>query len=77
MPRESIPPLPGVDPATALSPGDPGDDAWLESVAFSPAGVDRALVWESLQATPRERLARLQSLVDRVLAARGRRPEIR
>jgi len=74
--KEQSPPLPGVDRDAAPLPGDPRYSAWLEEIVFSPAGVDRALVWEALHRTPAERLERLQSFVDFVLAARGRRPEI-
>lgn len=76
MASRQLPPLPDGDPTTAPLPGEPGYDAWLERVAFSPEGVDRTLIWEMLHATPTERLARLQGFVDSVLAARGRRPEI-
>jgi hypothetical protein len=59
-----LPPLPGVDPATAPSPGDPGYDDWIESVVFTPEGVDRMILWESLHRTPTERLRALQDWLD-------------
>lgn len=62
MATAKVPPLPGVDPATAPSLDDPGYPAWLESVAFSPEGVDRMQIWEMLQATPAERLAAIETL---------------
>ncbi len=62
MPARSLPPLPGVDPATAPSPDDPGYSDWVEQVSFSPEGVDRMQIWEMLHATPAERLAAIESL---------------
>lgn len=62
MVAQSLPPLPGVDPATAPSADDPGYSDWLERVAFSPAGVDRMQIWEMLHATPAERLAAIETL---------------
>lgn len=77
MSIRELPPLPGVDPETAPLPGEPGYDEWLERTAFSPEGVDRALIWENLHRTPSERLACLQDFVNTVLRVRdGRRPEI-
>ena len=64
MPARPLPPLPGVDPASAPDPDDPRYEDWVASVVFSPEGVDRALLWESLHATPAERLRRLQEFVD-------------
>lgn len=63
LPR-ALPPLPGVDPTTAPAPDDPRFADWLERTVFSPDGVDRALIWESLHRTPAERLATLQEFVD-------------
>lgn len=77
MPPRELPPMPGVDPANAPWPGEPGYEAWLLSTVYSPEGVDRAQIWEMLHLTPAERLERLQGFVDFALAARGRRPEIR
>mgnify|MGYP001591762590 CR=1 FL=1 len=57
-----LPPLPGVDPVSAPSPDDPAYGDWLESVAFSPEGVDRMQIWEMLHATPAERLAAIETL---------------
>jgi hypothetical protein len=59
-----LPPLPGVDPATAPSPDDPGYCDWVERVGFTPEGVDRMQIWENLHRTPTERLQALQSMVD-------------
>lgn len=59
-----LPPLPGVDPETAPSPDDPGYDDWIESVVFTPEGVDRMVLWESLHRTPTERLRVLQDWLD-------------
>lgn len=64
MQEKPLPPLPGVDPASAPGPDDPGYGAWVESVVFSPEGVDRALLWASLHRTPAERLRRLQDFID-------------
>ena len=63
MPPRELPPLPGVDPATAPLPGEPGYEAWLESTVYSPEGVDRAQIWEMLHLTPAERLERLEEIV--------------
>ncbi|MEO7794243.1 MAG: hypothetical protein ABIV06_05665 [Thermoanaerobaculia bacterium] len=62
MVARALPPLPGVDPATAPSPDDPAYADWMERVAISPEGVDRMQIWEMLHATPAERLAVLESL---------------
>ena len=62
MVAQSLPPLPGVDPATAPSADDPGYSDWVERVGFSPAGVDRMQIWEMLHATPAERLAAIETL---------------
>lgn len=71
------PPLPGVPALGAPTPDDAGYDEWLERVAFTPAGVDRTLIWEHLQRTPTERLAVLERLVNEILELRGgRRPEL-
>lgn len=77
MTVRELPPLPGVDPENAPLPGEPGYDEWIERTVFSPEGVDRGLIWESLHRSPGERLAALQDFVDTVLRIRGgRRPEI-
>lgn len=65
------PPLPGVDPSTAPAPGEPGYEEWVESVLFSPEGVDRALIWEHLHRSPEERLAILERTVKDLLELRG------
>ena len=59
MVAPSLPPLPGVDPATAPSADDPGYSDWVERVGFSPEGVDRMQIWEMLHA---ERLAAIETL---------------
>ena len=59
-----LPPLPGVDPAAAPMPGEPGYDEWVECTVFSPEGVDRGLIWEQLHQTPTERLRAVQGLID-------------
>lgn len=64
MGLRSIPPLPGVDPATAPSPDDPGYSDWIERVVYTPEGVDRLQLWEALHETPTERLRRLQAMMD-------------
>ncbi len=64
MSLPELPLLPGVDPATAPQPDDPGYCDWVERIVFSPEGVDRSLLWEMLHRTPAERLARLQDYVD-------------
>jgi len=69
MPVLPLPPLPGIDPATAPSPDDPRFEEWLTQAVGSPEGVDRSLIWESLHRTPAERLAALQELVDTFHAA--------
>lgn len=69
MPLPVLPPLPGVDPATAPAPDDPGYAHWVERTVFSREGVDRALIWENLQRSPAERLAALQDHVDSFHAA--------
>lgn len=73
-----LPPLPGVDPATAPDPEDPVYAAWVESVAISPEGIDRTQIWESLHRTPAERLAVLERVVrDFFELTGGHWPEIR
>ena len=62
MVARPLPPLPGVDPATAPSADDPGYSDWVERVGFSPEGVDRMQIWEMLHATPAERLAAIETL---------------
>lgn len=70
--------MPGADPASAPTPDDPGWEAWVESIAFSPEGVDRALIWASLARTPAQRLEILERTVNEILELRGGRwPEIR
>jgi hypothetical protein len=77
MARRDLPPLPGVDPAEAPSPDDPGYCDWVDRVAFSPEGVDRELTWEQLHRSPAERLCSLDDFVATVPRIRGgRRPEI-
>lgn len=72
MSLPDLPPLPGVDPKTAPSPDDPGYDDWIESVVFTPEGVDRMVLWESLHRTPTERLRALQDWLDfRSASSRG------
>ena len=71
-------PLPGMERDTAPQPDDPGYAAWVESVAFSPEGIDRALIWSSLQRTPAARLEVLERAVNDLLELRGGRwPEVR
>ncbi|HNZ95658.1 MAG TPA: hypothetical protein PKM64_00495 [Thermoanaerobaculia bacterium] len=78
MSSRPLPPLPGVDPATAPAPGDPDYPAWVESVAISPEGIDRTLIWASLHRTPAARLAALERAVaDLLEISGGRYPEIR
>ena len=61
----------------APSPDDPGYGEWLERVAFSPEGVDRTLILESLRRSPTERLAVLERTVNELLELRGGRwPEL-
>lgn len=62
MVERPLPPLPGVDPATAPSADDPAYSDWVAQVAFSPEGVDRMQIWEMLHATPAERLAAIEAL---------------
>lgn len=62
MPVRPLPPLPGVDPATAPHGEDPAYSDWVERVGFSPEGVDRMQIWEMLHATPAERLAAIETL---------------
>ena len=62
MVARQLPPLPGVDLATAPSADDPGYSVWVERVGFSPEGVDRMQIWEMLHATPAERLAAIETL---------------
>jgi hypothetical protein len=76
LPR--LPPLPGVDPATAPRPDDPEYAEWAERVGCSPEGIDRGLIWASLHRTPAERLEALERAVNDLLELRGGRwPEIR
>lgn len=77
MSLRDLPPLPGVDPATAPTPDDPGYCDWVEQVGFTPEGVDRMLIWEMLHRTPEERLQRLQDFVDTFHGARARTPAVR
>jgi hypothetical protein len=64
MSVRDLPPLPGVDPATAPSPDDPSYCDWIERTVFSPEGVDRGLIWDALHRTPSERLRALQDMVN-------------
>lgn len=78
MPRspeapKPLPPLPGVDPENAPTPDDPGYSDWVERVAFTPEGVDRMLIWESLHRTPTERLLNVQAMMDFARAVRERK----
>jgi hypothetical protein len=67
-----------IDPAGAPDADDPGYAAWVESVAFSADGVDRALIWASLDRTPAERLAILERAVNDLLELNGGRwPAVR
>ncbi len=78
MADRALPLMPGVDPAAAPEPGDPAWEAWVESVVFSPEGVDRSQIWASLHRTPDERLAILQRAVNDLLRLRGAAaPELR
>lgn len=78
MTTRDLPPLPGVDPATAPDPEDPVYAAWVESVAISPEGIDRTQIWESLHRTPAERLAVMERAVHDLLDLSGERwPEVR
>jgi len=70
MSPDALPPLPGVDPATAPAPDDPGYGDWLERSVYSPEGVDRSLIWLNLHRAPAARLAALQDFVDAFHAAR-------
>lgn len=56
MASHVVPPLPGVDPEKAPTPDDPEWSEWLDHVNFTPEGVDRSLIWESLHRSPAERL---------------------
>ena len=58
----TLPPLPGVDPATAPTPDDPAYSDWVESVGFSAEGVDRMQIWEMLHSTADERVAAIEAL---------------
>ncbi len=71
-----LPPLPGIDSATAPTPDDPGYSDWVERVGFSPAGVDRGLIWDHLHRSPEERLLVLEQHTAALLSRGGRRPEI-
>lgn len=62
--RPGLPPLPGVDPANAPDPDSPRYSDWVESVAFSPEGVDRLLIWAALHQTAEERLRALQAMAN-------------
>lgn len=78
MPVNPRHPLPGVDPSSALSPGEPGYEDWLEETLLSPEGIDRGAIWEHLHRTPEERLAVLERAVSDLLELRGGKwPEIR
>lgn len=66
-----LPPLPGLGFESAPRPDEPGYCEWVESVVFSPEGVDRALIWENLHRTPAERLRVLQDFVDTFHGARA------
>ena len=78
MTDRPLPPLPGVDAATAPRPEDPGYAEWAASVGCSPEGIDLGLIWASLHRTPAERLAVLERAVNDFLELRGGRwPEIR
>lgn len=78
MSESLVPPLPGVDPASAPHLEDAGYWDWAERVLFSAEGVDRASIWASLHRTPAERLALLEEAVKTVLELRGGRwPELR
>lgn len=78
MIEHPLPPLPGVDPATAPHPDEPGYAEWVEKNAFSPDGVDRTQIWASLHRTPAERLEILERAVNDLLELRGGRwPEVR
>ncbi|MEO8274823.1 MAG: hypothetical protein ABI639_01300 [Thermoanaerobaculia bacterium] len=70
MPPSFLPPLPGVDPATAPGLDDPGYEAWFLQVAISPEGVDRMQIWEMLHATPGERLEAIETLSREMSALR-------
>jgi hypothetical protein len=73
-----LPPLPGVDAAKVPGLDEPGYEAWVERVTFSPEGVDRSQIWASLHRTPAERLAILEQTVNDLLELRGGRwPEVR
>jgi hypothetical protein len=75
MSARDLPPLPGVDLATAPSPDDPGYCDWVERHVFSPEGVDRGLIWENLHRTPTERLREMQGFLDALrIGDRGDRP---
>jgi hypothetical protein len=76
MAVRDLPPLPGVDPATAPLPGEPVYDEWVETFLYSPEGIDRSLIWENLHRTPTERLRAMQSLIDTYrIGDRGDRPD--
>jgi hypothetical protein len=72
-----IPPFPGVDPATAPTPDDPEYSDWMERVCFTPEGIDRTQIWESLHQTPTERLRRLQAMMDFAFSVKPRAAEVR
>jgi hypothetical protein len=77
MALRPLPPLPGVDPATAPTPDDPGYCDWIERVGFSPEGVDRMLIWERLHLSPEERLSALEDFAETILRLRnGSRPAV-
>lgn len=74
----ALPPLPDADPERAPALDDPAYPGWVESVHFSPEGVDRGQIGESLHRTPLERLEVLERAVNDLLAlAGGRWPEVR
>jgi len=78
MAERRFPSLPGVDPEGAPLPGELGHETWLEGVASSPEGVDRATIWKFLDLSPVERLRWLESMVNDLLELRGGKwPEIR
>lgn len=54
-----------------LEARDPApDDAGEPVIDYSPEGVDRTLIYESLRLTPAQRLDKLQGFVDSVWAIR-------
>lgn len=71
MSESRLPPLPGVDLASAPTPDDPGWAAWVESLTFSAEGVDRSSIWIQLHRSPEERLGVLERAVADLLELRG------